>query len=440
MSSSLTIFTDCDGPRLRYVAQVIFHFHLNVEYRILQLGTNANPGEATLYYSKDKPAEDQLYIPASGFLAASKIEVIETPVLWQNAVPLLFPLAGTGESAFDLFSAVFWCLSRYEEYLPHQADEHGRFQPKSSLASREGFLQLPVVDIWISMLRDRLLKHFPALNLEAPQSEFVPTIDVDQAFSIKGKGLIRTAGGMVRDLLKNPANVSNRLKVLAGLKPDPYDNFDYLDHQFEKYRLRPVFFVQVGKTGKFDKNLDPQSTQMRKILSRLNKYQVGLHPSYRSHNEPRILKQEKEQLEVLLQKPVRMSRQHFLRMKLPETCRELAAAGIEEDYTMGYAAETGFRAGTAKPFPFYDLEKEKQEKLMIHPFCVMDVTCRHYLELTPAQASERVQMLMQQVQRSGGTFISLWHNETLSETGIWSRWRKIFETMLAEGSAMNHRK
>ena len=48
---------------------------------------------------------------------------------------------------FDIFSAAFYLISRYEEYLPHEKDSHGRFSHTSSLAWRENFIHMPLVNM-----------------------------------------------------------------------------------------------------------------------------------------------------------------------------------------------------------------------------------------------------------------------------------------------------
>ena len=50
-------------------------------------------------------------------------------------------------------------LSRYEEYLPHIKDEYGRFEAKESLAFKYGFLEIPIVDKWVQILKIEILKN-----------------------------------------------------------------------------------------------------------------------------------------------------------------------------------------------------------------------------------------------------------------------------------------
>jgi hypothetical protein len=63
----------------------------------------------------------------------------------------------------------------------------------------------------------------------------------------------------------------------------------------------------------------------------------------------------------------------------------------------------------------------------------MDVTLKNYLHLDPQEAWQLVEELMIEVKKVNGTFISLWHNESLNDSGQWLDWRKVFEQTLEKG-------
>jgi hypothetical protein len=115
---------------------------------------------------------------------------------------------------------------------------------------------------------------------------------------------------------------------------------------------------------------------------------------------------------------------------MPNTYHTLIANGITEDHTMGYSSHLGFRAGIAAPFYWFDLSANKETELKLFPFCAMDITPLHYRNESPKQATESLQSLMKKVQHVGGLFISLWHNESLSETERWKGWRKVYQSIL----------
>jgi len=69
----------------------------------------------------------------------------------------------------------------------------------------------------------------------------------------------------------------------------------------------------------------------------------------------------------------------------------------------------------------------------------MDTTFTQYKHLNAEQALEEIREIMKYVEEAGGTFISLWHNSSLTETGEWKGWRKVFETVIHEADKIMKR-
>jgi len=97
---------------------------------------------------------------------------------------------------------------------------------------------------------------------------------------------------------------------------------------------------------------------------------------------------------------------------------------------MGYAKYAGFRASTCTPFYFYDLDFEIQTPLKIFPFAFMDGTLKDYMALDNDASLAKILELKDSVRKVNGTFISLFHNETLSESEHWAGWKDIYLKML----------
>ena len=105
----------------------------------------------------------------------------------------LYPVYGRDlDFDFDLLAATFFMVTRYEEYLPHREDEHGRFFPQDSLAMQEGFLEQPVVDQWARIIRSKLEERYPDFKLSQQGYRFVQTVDIDAAWRYLHKGTFRT--------------------------------------------------------------------------------------------------------------------------------------------------------------------------------------------------------------------------------------------------------
>jgi hypothetical protein len=161
---------------------------------------------------------------------------------------------------------------------------------------------------------------------------------------------------------------------------------------------------------------------------------VGIHPSYFSNISPEEIAFEKDELVFQIDKEIIISRQHYLMLDLPKTYRNLIAAGLKEDYTLAFADVAGFRASTCTPFFWYDLEKEEITDLKLFPTTVMDQTLKRYMALSIDKANLVIEELMENVKKVNGTFISLWHNESVDDFKGWKGWKKVYLNMLKMGS------
>ena len=418
--------------RLKYILEFIFEemFHLE-----LQVTSDSEQFKSSIHpkinYS-DQFFENSFRIKPADLLFEKSIGEQDLYVPVWNDMKLLYLTDPESDIPFDPFAASFFMLSRYEEYMNDETDLHGRFDVYNCFAYNNDFLNSPVVDLWIMELKNRLISTFPELKIKPAPFKYIPTIDIDEPFAFKHKGFMRNLGGFLNS---GPRKIKGekrmRLKVLFGKERDPYDTYDMLEQWHSAHKNSPIFFFQVGKRSKFDKNPSLTNQAYRKLIQRISeKYEIGIHPSYRSNLEPAELKVEIDSLQKVIGKPVEKSRQHYLKIRIPETYRNLIQYGIKEDYTMGYAGETGYRAGTSNPFFFYDLQKEEKTDLRIFPFLVMDGTLQEHLRLDTTEAIERIKMLISQSREVNGTFASLWHNSSLSNWGSWAGWREVYEEML----------
>ncbi len=280
-----------------------------------------------------------------------------------------------GDFPFDIFAASFYLLSRYEEYLPHEKDMYGRYAHENSVAFKEGVLNLPLINIWIEDFKKLLQLKFPDSQPKTPNFELLPTYDIDEAYSYKHKEWWRSAGAAIKDLLKGKFDrFILRRNVLNNKVQDPFDSYDWIDNLHRPHHFKPrYFFLVPAKTGKYDRNILPKETALQVLIKQhADKYQIGIHPSWQSGDDPSLIKKEKETIEHITTTKIISSRQHFIRFTLPQTFRHLIDAGIKEDFSMGYGSINGFRASVASPFYWYDLEKEETTYLLLYPFCYME--------------------------------------------------------------------
>ena len=223
-----------------------------------------------------------------------------------------------------------------------------------------------------------------------------------------------------------------RSRVLIFGANDPYDTYEMMEEIARKYKSETICFILQGKYGKYDKNLKHTSRHQILTIKKLANFaDIGVHPSFASNKHPETLKEEKARLENIIQIPITKSRQHYLILSFPATYQRLIAQNITDDYSMGYAAEPGFRAGLSIPFPFYDLQQEKETELTLHPFTLMDRTLKDYLKFAPNEAIGLIEEIVKEVKEVGGQLISVWHNESLNEKGEWKGWVDVYRHLQA---------
>jgi hypothetical protein len=389
--------------------------------------------QVVLNYSP-KPLEESFTVFSDGLMFRAGIEKQHTEPFRKQGQVYLYPAPEGFSLPFDLFSACFFLLSRYEEYLPFEPDRYGRFEAGQSLGYEIGFLEEPVVDQWLHLFKISLQQKFPGLTFPGKAFRFTSTFDIDNPWAFHNKGLIRNVAGSLKALLEGRHDdFHKRLRVLRGSVQDPFDNYDYIQSIEKKYHFISKFFFLFGDYDRLDSNYTVHSLQFKNLVQQVGRdHEAGIHPSLRSNDHARVLSKEYKRYSAILGKSPEISRQHFLILRFPETYRRLIEMGIKEDYSMGYASHPGFRAGTSSAFNFYDLAAENETGLVVFPFAVMDVTLQQYLSLSPNEALDRIRSLIQQVKLVNGTFLCLWHNESLSGEGIWKGWRAVFEGMAEE--------
>lgn len=434
----LLIWISTETNRTRYIFQLVIKDLLGIDYRVTtDVDEFKRSEEARLSYGKSLVDETVPHIHSADLLFMRGIDSLDFETSRFDDIPIIFKTYSKNSVLpYDIFAASFFMVSRYEEYLLYRRDEHGRFSAKESLAWSKGFLNLPVVNIWSLQLLSILKTFYPGLSYNTPEYRFEPTIDVDSAFAIRHKGLLRSFGGYIKDIRKGDLhNMVYRTKVISGSLPDPFDVFDELHSLHQSFNLRPYYFILYGAYGMHDKNIPTTSEKFKRLIRWLaDTADVGIHPSYASNSDPNILKQEVDELSNVLHSPILRSRQHFLKLELPLTYRNLINLDIEHDYTMGFAAAPGFRAGITIPFKFYDLDLDAPGTLTVHPFTLMDGTMKDYLQINDADVVDYTTDLIKTVRKFGGTFGLLWHNETFSETGRWKGWREIYIRILREAA------
>jgi hypothetical protein len=340
-----------------------------------------------------------------------------------------FFTSSAGDIPFDIFSASFYLLTSYEEYVSTSSDLHSRFPFEDSTAYKNGFLEIPLVDRWAYKLKGALIEKFgEAGDYKLRSYRFLSTFDIDYPYQYRNKGITKNIVGSLRDLSAGKfSKFVERLKVITHLEEDPYlKAIQWIDHFHKKQGRHYYLFILLSKYGKYGrKTIYPLRKYYLKLRS-LENVTIGLHPSYESFLDWKKTNREKQKLEKILGKEVSVGRWHFLRIRFPETFRILNELNFAEDFSLAYAKSPGFRSGTAVPYYFYDLNEEVCTHLRIQPTIVMDTCLMIHRQLDPEEAFLKIKHLALECKKSGGDFVMIWHNNNLAGNSKKNTWLNLF--------------
>jgi hypothetical protein len=430
----ILFYTPKLSSRLHYAVKLILNQICGFDYTVTTSGEEfLNFKGARINYSdKDFPFDSVNIIP-SGFLMQKGVKDFTPSINPNKPVPHIFPNNDQKcDLGYDIFSAAFYLTTRYEEYLPYLEDRYGRFEADQSFAYQHGFLEKPIIDIYAQQLVEIIISKFSFEEKPSKYYTFIPTYDIDIAYAYKGKGISRNFMAFAKDLLTlNLKNFKLRTLVLLKVANDPFDTYDFQFSLQKKFKIKPIYFFLAGNYGAYDKNISNNSLCFNTLLKKIGDYaDTGVHPSYASNLKKYKLKYEIKVVSNTLNKPVENSRQHYLKLHFPDTYQNLMENGIFKDFTMGFASHPGFRAGTCTPYNFYNLSIESETRLKVFPTILMDGTLCDYMKLNPREALEKSKALIDEVKKVNGFMITLWHNESLSETERWKGWRDMYYQMI----------
>jgi hypothetical protein len=330
----------------------------------------------------------------------------------------------------DWIASAYFLISRYEEIVRREVrDVHGRFPGKESLPFRAGFIHRPVIDGYRLSLRRRLGLPEPKPGIR----RIYLTHDVDAPF------LYRSWKGMVRSILDGRGIARSLGGKFGGMEDDPYYTFPRLfdaDRPLtEKGLARSIYFFKAGGRAPEDKpHYNLQSRDMQCLIRRIREQggEIGLHASYEAGVNPSLVAKEKARLEQSVGQTVCSNRHHFLASREPEDMDYAEAAGLTDDFTLGYADMIGFRLGTCRAVRRIDPTGRRLTALRLHPLTVMDCTLEdaRYMNLSLGEAAAYCLRLAEETGKAGGELSLLWHNTSLREDATGSYLHKLYTFLL----------
>lgn len=329
---------------------------------------------------------------------------------------------------YDILGFTYWMLTRQEEINSTKLDQYDRFPATASHAYQYGYLDKPIVDEWLNILGQVMLRLWPRIELKQHIFNMKVSHDVDTPSSygfVNGRELIRTIGIDViihhnyKSLWLGPWVRANTRKQLYPM--DPNNTFDWIMNISEQHGLSSAFYFMCGRTdASKDADYEPEHPAIRKLMCNIHQrgHEIGLHPSFNTYQKPQLIVQEAKRLKRIckeegIEQENWGGRMHFLRWDHPTTLYGWEAAGMQYDSTFSYADLPGFRCGTCFEYTAFDPIKEKIINLRIRPLIAMECTIINdrYMGLGHTKESLKTFLSLKETCRKvAGCFTLLWHN------------------------------
>jgi hypothetical protein len=368
-----------------------------------------------------------------------------------EAMPVLLGIDDLGDPVcgIDVFGSIFLLLTRYEEIARPVRDDHDRYPGYASLAAVEGFHRRPLADDYADVLWRAIRGLWPGLERRRFAFDLQLTHDVDQPWAALGLPLRGVWRSLLGDLFRrhDPILAALRTRALVAarggrVRHDPFDTFDLLMEVSESRGLRSTFYFQAaGRDRSFAPTYDVADPSIRRLMQRIRArgHEVGLHGSYGSYRSTDLLGRELAALKDAcraagIEQDTWGIRQHYLRFENPWTWRAQEAAGLAYDSTLGYADTIGFRPGTCREFPVFDLLARRALNLRERPLMIMDVTMFGYLGLGRAEAIEQATALVRACRDRGGKGVVCYHNSSLARRRDRVTYRELIANLPRRGT------
>lgn len=414
-NTQLLVYTDVQNLRVTYAFKHICTTILGLEIAFTSVIEEFIAFQGMkLSYGKKRLGK-QLFIQQGGLLWEHGISPIDVFVFPWEETKCFYKSSEESDLPFDIFSASFYLLSRYEEYTPHVKDSVGRFPVEESLAYKHKFLRQPVIDIWANKFKKLLQQKYPSKKFPEPQFENINILTIHEAYKYKKKGIVRNVGAGFRDIVKLQFyQVLERLQVISFIKDDPYDIYKEFVRFSKKEKIAWNYMFQLSDYSIYNKNISYHKISYRTLIKSLGDYGVlGLLPGYEALGNLAVLKKEKQRWEHIVNRPLQRLLIVNYGLNLPNYYNNCEKLELAQDYSMFYPEHIGFRAGTSFPFFFYDISMESISPLRIFPMLFSSMS---FENLTFFEVKKTLMNIKEEMKKNGGNFGLVFANKDFEHT------------------------
>jgi hypothetical protein len=141
---------------------------------------------------------------------------------------------------------------------------------------------------------------------------------------------------------------------------------------------------------------------------------LGLLPGFEALYNFEILKKEKKRWESIVNRSLSKTLIKNYHLNFPDAYLNFNKLEIDEDFSMGYQKNIGFRAGTCTSFQFYDLNLEQVSGLIVQPYILNS----NVLKIVDTyEKIEELKELKSSIKAVNGQMNFLFENSDFAESG-----------------------
>lgn len=333
----------------------------------------------------------------------------------------------------DFFAGSFFMLTRWEEYVNKERDNHDRFPAYASNANNHNYLNRPVVNEYIEMLWNMFLHLGYKGERKKRSFEIILTHDID---ILKSSNTFRSLLG---DIIKRKS-LSLALHNLFSFFYDPVNSFNFLMDVSERIGVKSRFFFMSVHPETITNNPKNylKSLRFNSLIKEIIKrgHVIGFHPGYFTYMDNEQWLKEKSILEDAIGFKVNEGRQHYLKLDITETLNIWDYNGMNIDYSLGYADKEGYRCGTGDSFYIFDFIRRKKLQLKETPLVLMDGSLTTYQSLDAEVGREIIEKYLNLGKKYRMKTVLLFHNSSFDRKN-WKGWKSMYENVLIKYKSEN---
>ena len=394
----------------------IYYVFKHICKRILQLDvkftTKVEPFIAfkgiKFSYAK-KQLGKEIFVEQYGLLSEQGFTDKEIKMGNWSGVPCFFKTSSKSSIPYDIFSASFYMLTRYEEYQPYVKDNREGFPIKESIAYQNDFLERPVVDEWAYAFREVLKAKFPNHSFPERKGKQKSIIAVEEVFAYAQKGFVRQLGGFFNDLSRLQFKlILKRIISVARYQSDPLYVYNDIVDFYQQNNYPMHFMFQLSNYSRYSKNLSYNRTTYQRIIKSIGDYaSLGLLLGFEATQEVEVLIKEKKRWEAIVNEELDNVLINRHSINFPDAYKNMEKLSLSDDYSMGFKKALGFRAGTCTPFLFYDLDLEQLLPLTVYPSVFNSIALEF---IDPGEVVDQIKRIKKNINQVNGYFLGIFEN------------------------------